>query len=114
MKQINVACTDIDDDLLLGLVQHLPNVESIDIRGCPHLSDQLLATLKQTHPNIIVISNPNILIKPLTCVNTLTRHTESVSCMISLPNGIIVSGSYDKTMKIWDTSSGKCVYPYWT
>jgi len=40
---------------------------------------------------------------------TLTGHDDLVCCMIIVANGIIASGSNDKTIKIWDTKSGKCV-----
>ena len=37
-------------------------------------------------------------------------HTDFVSCCaLSLPNGILYSGSHDKTLKSWDLSTGNVV-----
>ena len=39
----------------------------------------------------------------------LTGHAESVFCIFLLENGHeLVSGSFDKTLKIWDMESGTC------
>lgn len=38
----------------------------------------------------------------------LTDHTHTVYCIAGLPDGRIVSGSYDKTIKIWNSLTGKC------
>lgn len=38
----------------------------------------------------------------------LEGHSEPVKCITVLPDGRIVSGSWDKTIKIWDPNSGKC------
>lgn len=41
------------------------------------------------------------------CVMTFTGHTDYVRSAIELLDGRIVSGSDDKTIRIWDTKSGK-------
>jgi len=43
------------------------------------------------------------------CVSTLKGHTKNVSCVTVLPNGCIVSGSRDSTLRIWDPDSWKCI-----
>ena len=35
-------------------------------------------------------------------VGVLSGHTNSVSCLRALPDGRIVSASYDNTLRIWD------------
>ncbi len=35
------------------------------------------------------------------CVNTLTGHTDRVFCLAVLPDGTLASGSYDRTIKLW-------------
>ena len=38
----------------------------------------------------------------------LTGHTSGVYCVSPLPNGQIVSGSFDKCLRIWDLATGEC------
>ena len=41
---------------------------------------------------------------------TLTGHTSDVTCLLILPNGHLVSGSMDTTIRIWDADgSSKCI-----
>ena len=48
-----------------------------------------------------------------TCATTLTGHTNNVYSVCQLADGRIVSGSEDKSIKVWDLSSnggvGSCV-----
>lgn len=39
----------------------------------------------------------------------LTGHEDKVTCVAPLPGGLIVSGSSDETLRVWDVASGKCV-----
>lgn len=36
---------------------------------------------------------------------SLTGHTNTVYCLLSLPGGLLLSGSKDKTIKVWDVSN---------
>jgi len=46
----------------------------------------------------------------LSCIRTLRDHTNSVrSLSFNLYGSLLASGSDDKTIKIWDVSSGKCL-----
>ena len=38
-----------------------------------------------------------------------TPRRAQVWCVVGLPNGCVVSGSRDSTLKVWDASSGKCL-----
>lgn len=42
------------------------------------------------------------------CISTLTGHTDFIYCLIELSTGELVSGSYDKTIKIWNKETKKC------
>jgi WD40 repeat protein len=43
------------------------------------------------------------------CLASLEEHSNYVNCVAVLPNGNIISGSFDNTLKIWDVSSGQCL-----
>ena len=38
----------------------------------------------------------------------MDSHTQSVTCHCILPDGRIVSGSLDKTLRVWDAATGAC------
>lgn len=42
------------------------------------------------------------------CNIVLEGHTETVTCVKILPDGRIISGSRDRTIKIWNTKTGIC------
>ncbi len=45
-----------------------------------------------------------------TCLHTLIGHQQAVSSIAFSPDGRqLVSSSFDKTIKVWDTNSGKCL-----
>jgi WD40 repeat protein len=43
------------------------------------------------------------------CINTLSGHTNSITSLLVLKNGNIVSGSNDKCMKIWECNTYQCI-----
>ncbi|KAI8816995.1 WD40-repeat-containing domain protein [Fimicolochytrium jonesii] len=48
-------------------------------------------------------------IPPNTCFRTLYGHTDSVECLdFDMPFGTLVTGSADKTIRVWDLSSHRC------
>ena len=60
-----------------------------------------LKTILTTTKAISKTSGPlNVTLK-----RTLNGHNDWVAALASLPNGDLVSGSYDKTIKIWNTGS---------
>jgi len=47
---------------------------------------------------------------PNSCIKTLFGHLDTVECLdFETPYGYLVSGSADKTLRVWDISSHKCV-----
>jgi len=47
--------------------------------------------------------------EPDTCVRRLWGHTHWVAGLAFAPDGVLASGSYDGTVKLWDTTSGSCL-----
>jgi WD40 repeat protein len=43
------------------------------------------------------------------CLHTLRGHRSSVLCVAGLPRDRIVSGSRDKTLRVWDVTEGLCL-----
>jgi hypothetical protein len=42
------------------------------------------------------------------CEQTLTGHSNDVLCVVQLADGRVVSGSEDKTLKVWNVNTGVC------
>lgn len=40
---------------------------------------------------------------------SLKGHEEAISCVTVLPDGRVISGSYDNTLRVWDAASGRCL-----
>ncbi|MBC7792866.1 MAG: WD40 repeat domain-containing protein [Clostridia bacterium] len=47
--------------------------------------------------------------RPLRCSSTLTGHTEFVGAVAALADGRLATVSDDKTIKLWDPTTGRCV-----
>jgi WD40 repeat protein len=43
------------------------------------------------------------------CVSTLQGHDYGVECLEETPNGYIISGAWDNTIRIWNLARNKCV-----
>jgi WD40 repeat protein/transcriptional regulator with XRE-family HTH domain len=50
--------------------------------------------------------------EPDTCVRRLSGHTHWVAGLAFAPDGVLASGSYDGTVKLWDTTSGSCLQTF--
>ena len=71
------------------------------------------APIAPVQSNLLSISIYNLLkaqVSLFECIKTLTGHTNSVYSIIQLNNGMIASGSSDKTIRIWDPNQDyKCI-----
>ncbi|UBF29411.1 hypothetical protein K9N68_17205 [Kovacikia minuta CCNUW1] len=44
------------------------------------------------------------------CLQTLCEHTSWVTSVLFSSDGqILISGSYDRTIKLWDVKTGRCI-----
>ena len=72
-----------------GLKAKLSSTTEIDLTGKPKVQFALARYLR---------------FAPENCTHTLRGHTGWVLCATVLPDGRLVSGSWDKTLKVWDPS----------
>ena len=59
-------------------------------------------TLPKTNLNYNSTSN-------FSCIKSFEAHDNKVVCLIELYNGLIASGAYDGTIKIWDINTQQCI-----
>ena len=43
------------------------------------------------------------------CIATLTEHKFCIQCLVELKNGLVLSGSVDGDIKVWDMSRRICI-----
>ncbi|MGZ6330354.1 MAG: putative nucleotidyltransferase substrate binding domain-containing protein [Parachlamydiaceae bacterium] len=107
-----------------------PKLQELQINHCPHLhiiqlhapkAQQILAKhnpLLQTmevrtalRGNVDCTASPQVKLAQvhMECVQTLKGHTDEVRALAPLGDGILASGSIDKTIKVWDLQSGSCL-----
>ena len=58
---------------------------------------------------IHLITNNGGRVMKAQCLHTLQGHRSSVLCVAALPRDRIVSGSRDKTLRVWDVTEGLCL-----
>jgi WD40 repeat protein len=63
---------------------------------------------QQMHPPVSL--QPSITPKALKEIRTLRGHTDCVNTLVQLADGMLASGSWDKTIKIWNPQTGACLH----
>ena len=43
------------------------------------------------------------------CLHTLTGHTDVVRSLVAYPDGVLASGSFEHTIKLWSTDTEACL-----
>ncbi|KAL0489220.1 hypothetical protein AKO1_013749 [Acrasis kona] len=85
---------------------------SADIRSSTHKQILIFGDERQyavvAHRSIPVINIYNIKKKGGRLIRSLTGHTLDVNTIQFLPNGRLVSGSNDATIRVWNVDSGEC------
>ena len=85
----------------ISLSQPIPNIiKSLDTLSLPYLARKIKDKIIEKYQKIL-----EPIFKPK--VRTLKGHKSLIRCFAVLPNGRIVSGSLDKTIKIWDSNTYK-------
>lgn len=83
------------------------NSNTVVPRGC----EDAFTTLKADCPYVAVKDGGNVLImNGMLKVTRTLGHTKYVTSIVFSPNGMrIVTGSHDRTVRIWDAYTGECV-----
>jgi WD40 repeat protein len=81
---------------LIGRLQNCPEPER----------DDLLSKLREATPPGSLISETSSLTPPGAETARLEGHRSWVSALAVLPEGKVVSGSYDRTLRVWDAATG--------
>ncbi|KAJ3356576.1 Mitochondrial fission protein [Kappamyces sp. JEL0680] len=87
-------------------------LEDLDTRICS-IGDQTVTTEKKIRDikgNSAVLVDHGETEEPNSCIKTYFGHLESVECVdFETPYGLLVTGSADKSLRIWDLSSHHCL-----
>jgi len=113
----DINSTEDSNYLKLHYLKNLPKSFgdfTFDSHTNAHIFDSVFNTiknniskLKDDSKQISYTIRDNVNFK---CIQTLGGHTHYVSSLIQLQNGMIASGSYDSTIRIWDpTQNFKCI-----
>ncbi|KAL5526780.1 hypothetical protein ACEPAF_8505 [Sanghuangporus sanghuang] len=114
--------TSIDKEIgsLLWEAYRLASVFAYPIsQSAPHIYLSAISLWKGESPIADLYSETHPVVKihrlgkrtPAQCIKVLKGHTSSVDSVSISPDGrFIASGSYDQTIRVWDTDSGK---PMW-
>jgi WD40 repeat protein len=111
------------------LAERLKNLKELDLRRCTSITDRAIEYISDTGLPLkkLILNNmtgirPEVLrklnAKSITfttdvafneCVLTLEGHANLIFSLIELKAGRLASGSCDKTIKLWDTTTGNCL-----
>lgn len=102
-----------------NLIEELLYVEQ---KYCEHFADKRLWKQKKAIKSLIILANGKIVFESdsyeLEILNInagikdykLTGHNEDISCMVAFSDEIMVSGSFDGTIRIWDIVTRQCLH----
>ncbi|KAH6566691.1 hypothetical protein BASA83_010515 [Batrachochytrium salamandrivorans] len=104
-------------DVLRGVVQRelkiSEMVDSLDDR-ISSIGDQTIKVEKTIRnirdDSMLLLERLEADIPPNSCIKMLTGHEDAIQCLhFENPRGLLVSGSADKTIRVWDLSTYRCV-----
>jgi WD40 repeat protein/tetrahydromethanopterin S-methyltransferase subunit G len=70
---------------------------------------EALTGLSQNRIQALSLSQIKTINKTPKVLSSCEEHARSITCLAVLPNDQVVSGSSDKTLKVWDPVTGRCL-----
>ena len=88
-----------------------PRPENLDFSGMDLRGFSLARYMSNGKDSLPLFQKANLTINTKLDQSTFQSegHTSHINCILTLPDGRIVSGSSDDTLRVWDSSTGQCL-----
>ena len=99
--------------LLAKVLVLKPQIVSVDVRGC-QVSERALNIARKHNPGIdalLAVPRLDLSLEP-DLRKGAAGHQDHIICLAQMDNGLIASGSRDKTVRIWN-QKGQLVVRCW-
>jgi len=83
-----------NENMLMNSTASLKTNETIPVQNTPSINSSIKPINQQS---------------PFKCIKSFAAHNDKIVSLIELYNGLIATGSYDNTIKIWDINSQQCL-----
>ena len=89
-SQNQVVSVSSNENILRNSTTSLKTNETIPTQNNPSINNNIKTIEQQS---------------PFRCIKSITAHNNKIVSLIELSNGLIATGSYDSTIKIWNINS---------